>query len=657
MRSTRLCSIALLLVCAALLPRRAAADDRWVHLGPFGGPVFDVVVAPSAHRTLYAAAESGVYRSDDAAAHWHPAWEGLPSLVRALAVDPSEAGTVYAGTWGVDTVIASVYKTVDHGATWTPLGVSGESFSDIAVDPHDPARILVAAHASLFRSEDGGATWSRVSLDPGTSAALFVSVAFDPSTPGVAYAASSMYGIFKSVDGGLTWTRKQEGLPPAGFSLLQVAPSGAVYATPVAQHPAVVFRSLDQGEHWARLGAIPDAAIRSFAFSPDGSVVLAGTDRGLFRKKSTGAGWTALRPGRQENIQAVAADPVASGTFYAGLGSFAGVDGVLKSSDRGATWKPANEGLAGLFVLAAAIAPSNPAVIYASVGGYTVVRSSNGGATWRVVTPAADIFQLAVDPRDEDLVYAAGGYGRFWRSRDGGASWTGDDIEDGGCAHPLSLTLDPQRPERLLLAGYLELGCARGHETSCLNLESTDGGESWTCLKGVRDTALSALVPDPRHLKTLYGVSFDGVSKSTDGGKTWSFLENGPRNVSSLVISPQGTLWAGSASVFKSRNGGRTWRRAARGFPANGAVAGLVRAPSDPSVLYAVVSVYDAQALRYNYELYASTDGGLSWRRLPEPHLPVLPNPFYTMLVDPRDPGRLYVGTPLGLYRLDGALD
>ncbi len=61
-----------------LLPSLLAAENRrWTHLGPFGGTVLDVVVAPSSPRTLYAAAGLFVYRSDDAGAHWRLVRKGL----------------------------------------------------------------------------------------------------------------------------------------------------------------------------------------------------------------------------------------------------------------------------------------------------------------------------------------------------------------------------------------------------------------------------------------------------------------------------------------------------------------------------------------------------------------------------------------------------
>jgi photosystem II stability/assembly factor-like uncharacterized protein len=660
MRSIRMCCAALALLLTALLPPAAeAADGRWTHLGPFGGFVGEVVVAPTAPRTLYAATQHGVYRSDDAGGRWRLPGAGQSPWASVLAVDPSDARIVYAGRdGGVEPL--TLFKTVDGGATWTPLPEVSEVVSDIAVDPRDPSRLLVAGYVHLFRSEDGGATWDRLDLQSGPLIPLFKGVAFDPVIPGVAYAASENEGFFKSVDGGATWTKTGRGLPNSLFRLA-ISPTGVLVAVPVVQLPARIFRSLDHGETWAPLGSIPNAVVYAFAFSPDGSTLLAGTSVGLYRKNATGPGWTRLRPDRREEVRTIAADPEVAGTFYAGLGFYGGFRGVLKSRDSGTTWKPANQGLGGLAIFSAAIAPSDPDVIYVSYEPWGLARSTNGGATWSELARGSEttIFHLAVDPRDEDVVSGAGGYGLFVRSTNGGRSWTGRQIEDGECVFPFFLSLDPRRPATLFISGSQETACQRQHEDSCHTLETADGGAHWDCLEGARSSSFSAIVADPRRASTLYGAAIDGVYKSTDGGRTWTLSSNGipPRGVFALVIAPNGTLWAGTgAGLFRSGNGGRTWQRAGTGLPRNRPVVELVLAPSDPEVLYLENRLFHPEPEGSTYDLWVSTDRGASWRLLPKTGLP---EPAYfgyaPLLVDPRNVGKIYVGTPRGLYRLDHA--
>jgi photosystem II stability/assembly factor-like uncharacterized protein len=660
MKTTRHCIIALLLTWwAALLPRAAGAADRWVHLGPFGGTVDDVVVAPSTPRTLYAAAMGQVYRSDDAGGHWRLASAGLLPAVTTLAVDPSDPSIAYAGRGNVlvggDT---SLFKTVDGGATWVPLpGTAGATITAIAIDPHDPSRLLAAGFSGLFRSEDGGATWEALDLQTGPLEPLFYGVAFDPTIPGVAYAASSNEGFLKSTDGGATWTKKTGA--PAQLWRMAVSPTGVLVVVPVLQNPAQVFRSLDRGETWEPLGSsFPEGLIFDFAFSPGGTL-LAGTNRGVFRKDAAGPGWTRLRPNRRDEVLALAADPVTDRTFYAGLGSFSGFRGVLATRDSGATWRPVNQGLAGVPVYSAEIASSDPDVIYATLAPSGLAKSTDGGTTWQLLAPGAEdqLFYLAVDPRDENVVSGVGIYGFFMRSTNGGRTWIRRQIEDGECVFPRVLTLDPRHPDDLFVAGYKETACDRQHVDSCHTLATRDGGRAWDCLEGARSSSFFDLVVDPRRSSTLYAAAGDGVYRSTDGGETWARRSAGlPESaVLELEIAPNGTLWAAArAGLFKSGDQGRTWHRTGRDLPRNRPITELVLAPSDSKVLYAALSL-EPPGVPDGADLYVSTDRGATWRPLTEDGLPT--GGRGRLRVDPRDAGRLYAGTNLGLYRLDRAND
>lgn len=303
-------------------------------------------------------------------------------------------------------------------------------------------------------------------------------------------------------------------------------------------------------------------------------------------------------------------------------------------------------------------------MIYAGLELWVVARSGDGGATWRQINPSpeARVYELAVDPRNANVVYAAGEYGVFWRSINGGRTWISDPIEGGSCIMPTSLVVDPRRPNRLLISGFKAIGCERGGEDSCRNLQSLDRGQTWTCLEGASDDYFFDIVPDPLDASTIYGGGTEGVLKTTDSGQTWVPVNNGILGgVAGLDITRNGkVLWASGRSIYKSRNGGISWRQSARGIPTGAFVGEVLLAPSDASVLYAVADNYEPRTDERQHHLYVSTNSGASWRRLTERGLPV-PwyfglSPFYLdLLVDPRDPGQVYVGTPVGLHRLDEA--
>jgi len=627
------------------LAATAAAEPRWAPVGPFGGTVHEIAVAPGAQGILYAATSGGVFRSSDAGAHWTPIHAGLPQLnVASLAVDPSDSRTVYAGLYVTGQNMAGVYKTTNGGSRWEAAGLEGLPVYDLAVDPNDSSTVFAATYSGLYRSGDAGGSWEKVDVAiSGTSPRIV----FDPSDPERLW-LTSFDGVFVSEDGGDTWTESRPGLEVGAFAISR---SGVLYA--VQAPNKTVWRSTDHGATWKRAGRIPEEfTVHALEISLDETVLYAAGDQGVYRSTDRGASWTRRAPVKRRDSVfslAVTSDAVYSGLLYRG---------IAKSADRGFTWKLANQGLSALLVLAAAIAPSDPRVLYVSSEGPMLLRTENGGTTWREVTAGTDfprLLKLSVDPRDARQVEGVGDFGQFWRSSDGGVTWEGGGVTAAGCVFPTSLTRSPAQPSLLLWTGVQTSACQHEHEDTCHSLESTNGGAKWRCLREVRAESFRTLVADPRDPDILYGAGGSGVMKSTDGGETWA-----PTGFTSDAVafaaSPRGDLWAGTlGGLFRSRDGGITWTQVTAGLlPATG-IWRIAISPSKPSVLYIEGARYNTN-LGYLYDLYVSTDGGTSWRRLSKAGLP--PAGYFgydPLLVDPRDSGRVYVGTNGGLYRLDGA--
>src|SRR5262245_18048055 len=232
---------------------------RWRLLGPFRGGRVDAVsgVPGRPNEFYFGAVNGGVWKTIDAGRMWVPVFDGQPvASVGALAVAPSAPDTVYVGT-GESTLRDSMgygngmYKSIDAGKTWTHIGLDDtQHIGKIAVDPKDPNTVFVAAighlyqaHASrgVFRSKDGGRTWSKVLFKNDSIGA--VEVVIDPTNSQIVYAGlwntrrPPWYtyqpsngpggGIFKSTDGGTNWTQLTRGLPAdcIGRTGIAVAPS------------------------------------------------------------------------------------------------------------------------------------------------------------------------------------------------------------------------------------------------------------------------------------------------------------------------------------------------------------------------------------------------------------------------------------------------
>ena len=241
----------------ATVPEQAYSALQWRSIGPYrGGRAVAVVGVPGSPNTFYfGAAAGGVWKSVDAGATWKPIFDEAKgsASIGAIAVAPSNPNILYVGTgegnlrgnvtWG-----NGVFKSADAGATWTHIGLDDtRQIGALIVDPHDPNVVLVAAigHAfgpnterGVFRTVDGGKTWSRVLYKDELTGAI--DLAADPHNPNIVYAALWQVrrqpwtfesggpgsGLYRSTDGGLTWSQlKEHGLPAGILGRIDVAVS------------------------------------------------------------------------------------------------------------------------------------------------------------------------------------------------------------------------------------------------------------------------------------------------------------------------------------------------------------------------------------------------------------------------------------------------
>src|SRR5664279_3422548 len=238
---------------AGQYPNSLLAGLRWRDVGPMrGGRTYGVAGHADQPDTFYfGSVGGGVWKTENAGHTWRPiSDEGIPiGSIGAIAVAPSNPNIIYVGTGEVDirsqhSYGIGMYKSVDAGKTWTHIGLEAtRQIGRVVVDPADPNRVYVAAlghvyapnpERGVYRSLDGGATWSKVLFktgDPNNVGA--VDLAIDPKNPHVLYASLwatrrppwSVYaptnlrggGLYKSTDGGDTWKQLTGGLPTDDF--------------------------------------------------------------------------------------------------------------------------------------------------------------------------------------------------------------------------------------------------------------------------------------------------------------------------------------------------------------------------------------------------------------------------------------------------------
>ena len=169
---------------------------------------------------IYGAIEvGGIIRSLDGGEHWENMSHG-----QYVNDDTVDMHGVLVGRWRPGTVLAigraGLFCSTDQGGHWAsarlePLNPKGQTYCrDIRETPGDPRNIWLAAGANfqsdmgvLFRSKDGGASWSRVDMGVKPQSTLFA-LAFDERQPKRMFCASSGGEIFATEDGGQSWTER-----------------------------------------------------------------------------------------------------------------------------------------------------------------------------------------------------------------------------------------------------------------------------------------------------------------------------------------------------------------------------------------------------------------------------------------------------------------
>ena len=207
-------AVATLVLALAAAPPLAAqspfASVKWRSIGPVNtsGRIDDIAVARvkgSADAIYIATASGGLWKSANNGISFQPVFDGVDAMmsIGAVAVAPSSPQTVWVGTGEANTRQSSswgdgVYKSTDGGRTWTNVGLKDtRSIARIIVDPTDPNVVYVAAQGHLwgpnadrgiFKTTDGGKTWKKaLYIDEHTGANDLV---MDPSNPQILYAAT-----------------------------------------------------------------------------------------------------------------------------------------------------------------------------------------------------------------------------------------------------------------------------------------------------------------------------------------------------------------------------------------------------------------------------------------------------------------------------------
>jgi photosystem II stability/assembly factor-like uncharacterized protein len=252
----------------------------------------------------------------------------------------------------------------------------GGDLHSLAVDPTDPAKVVVGGHDGGAISSDGGETWRQASGLEGADPMGWV---IDPQNPSEMYVGGHP-GFYHSEDGGKSFSQDNSGLPGNDVHGLGMDPQNpdTLYAYIVDEG---IYRSPDAGESWEPVSSEAGIMGPILVDPRDSDTLYIFSMEGGFRKSTDGGEtWQTVSPfpggGMVMSISQSWENP---DTFYAANGRR-----VLRSTDSGESWRPVGEELSG--VSAVAVAPNDPDIVYAGVlegDTASMYRSDDGGESWR----------------------------------------------------------------------------------------------------------------------------------------------------------------------------------------------------------------------------------------------------------------------------------
>ncbi len=636
-------------LCVALTATPLSAQEPvWQALGPYGRQIYDIDRHPTDPQRLLVVSnsvDSGVFLTLDGGNTWQPRNTGLDfdayGTANGLVQDPSRPERLFLGM-GLQDESGRLYRSLDGGATWTPAHPDVGKVWTVDIDPLNPDIVLFGTtNGKIFRSADGGTTFAQVT---GTGFPGVYAVLFDPFDPSHAY-AGTIQGLYRSTDNGQTWS------------------------------------NTNSTTEWARrLSADPVVAGRIYV--SEYNELRRSDDRGLTLVNIQGN----LPTGQSSRI---APDPANPGRLYVGKG-----EGVFRTDDGGANWVPHNNGLDADthpdadFTTDIMVDPSDSNRVLAG-GDSGVFESTDAASSWsRIGVPAHDVRALGIEPADPSQVVVGTVVG-YYRPAGPDLYEPSECVADIGItAHSFALGKDDW-----VFFGYenaffdanmlrTRSGCTEGPDTedvlavsggegvravepsadrqivlasmgspffaNAAIYRSTQAGAPGTFTPLITTRNFPTLVDfawDPGNAARVLAVSWNGaVYESTSSGVNWT-QRQAPTGVQHyrIVFQPDAAsiVWlARDGGVDRSTNGGMTFSPYA--LPGE-VVTALEIAANDPDVMHAASAGVGVKR---------SLDNGVTWS-------PLGTGLAHLKLQDLRfrpETDRLFAATSGGaVYRLIGA--
>ncbi|RPI18412.1 MAG: T9SS C-terminal target domain-containing protein [Ignavibacteriae bacterium] len=615
----------------------------WQLAGPTNieGRISIIAIHPTNPQIVYTGtANGGVWKSTNFCQSWVSVFDNQnTSSIGALAIDPVNPNIIYCGTGEANSLRSyypgtGMFKSTDGGTTWSNIGlINTYSFGNIVINPLNTQEIYAAAVGSLrrknterglYKSTNGGTTWTQPLFH--SDSVGCIDVVLNSTTPSIVYAAmwerqrredyikygGPMSALYKSTNSGANWTVLTGGFPSNDATL------GRVSLDICKANTQVIY------------------AFTAYAN---------GNSRGLYKTTDGGTSWTLINSGVAQSSNYAWFNRIckvspsdANNVYCGGLDMYRSTNGGTNFSSVSASHVDHH---------AVAYAPSNSNyVVIGNDGG--IDYSSNGGTSWFASTtlPITQFYAGDISYTNSNVIQAGAQDNGTNRTLTGNlGDWA--SIYGGDGFYTL---VDYQNPQNVY-ASSQNGGLVR----------SVDGGSYFsggtTGLQGSGTSMTNWMTPyvmDKNNPLTLYAGTYM-IHRSINGMASWvpisPDLTNGHvQNLGTITTvdvskSNPNVIYCGTddANVWVTTNGGTNWTKINSGLPYRWVTRVTIH-PDSANICYVTLSGYKVDST--GAHIFRTTNYGNTWTSIAGN----LPNaPINDVLIDPADIKTLYIATDIAV--------
>jgi photosystem II stability/assembly factor-like uncharacterized protein len=534
----------------------------------------------------------GLWKSNDGGVNWSTNSDNLPVIgVSNIAINPVNPQEMYITTGDAhasDTYSIGILKSINGGVDWDTTGMQWEitdnkMVNKVIINPNYTDSLYAVTDNNIMISADGGQTWVKA-LDNNGSILIgrFRDIEFKPNNSNIIYAVKQTNGssqVFKSTDGGSTFTSTSNGIGSVNKNrpLLAVTPANpnVVYVlfceNDYSYHG--IYKSSDSGDNWVLQSDSPNILGRDTDGTSTGgqswydlSLGVSTEDEdhlyvggiNLWESNDGGLSWNISgSSGNGFNYSYMHVDQHAlefnplNGVAYAGNDG-----GLYKYMDTLNTWVDISDGLVISQFYKIGLSNTLNSRVVAGAQDNGTEMTTNG--VWDAIR-GSDGMECAIDKYDHEIIYSTSQYGGLRKTYNGGNNW--DNIKpvnySGGWVTPYKIHANNNN---LIVAGYDEVYRSQ-----------TGGDGQWDSISyNVSNGAsIQTIALAPSDEDYVYSASYSRIKRTKDAGATWVDIKQGlPNfNFSDITVAADNAdhLWVtfseyqANHKVYESSDGGDSW--------------------------------------------------------------------------------------------------